>query len=357
MTAHISNTIEALKRSPLFNLSLSSKELFHSNFIAWLCDEYKVEFGKIISSRFLEKELVIHKVLRENKNLDLTIIFETNEKIVIENKVKSIPDEEQLINYSNSNIASKYILLTLIEPPFDRVEKWDVISYLDLLEMLEELYDIIDVDNKYHKNLIKDYCLFIERLSIVGKGLTENTEKEMYDYHGTQYRYFQDIRMHDFYIKIKFSYLQNKLHAYLFENNTFSKEVIKRKRYIHEEDRGKIVISINMVRGKGVMNIDYSDEDNIIYGIMLDGQRYLNYVFAWGDNNTENISHQLLKQKEWFQFNWEEAKEIYPQKGGFNKFGKMRYQAVKIPIDMTLNRLIEIIYKDVKRLIRLQSTL
>ena len=29
--------INYLKTSPMFNLSLSSKELFHSNFLYWIC--------------------------------------------------------------------------------------------------------------------------------------------------------------------------------------------------------------------------------------------------------------------------------------------------------------------------------
>jgi hypothetical protein len=40
---------DILKKSPLFNLSLSSKELFHSNFLAWLCENYPNYMGEIIS--------------------------------------------------------------------------------------------------------------------------------------------------------------------------------------------------------------------------------------------------------------------------------------------------------------------
>ena len=38
--------IETLKNSPLFNLSLANKELFHSNYIAW--------FGKLYPGLFIE---------------------------------------------------------------------------------------------------------------------------------------------------------------------------------------------------------------------------------------------------------------------------------------------------------------
>lgn len=31
--------VETLKNNPIFQLSLSSKELFHSNFLAWLAED------------------------------------------------------------------------------------------------------------------------------------------------------------------------------------------------------------------------------------------------------------------------------------------------------------------------------
>ena len=80
-----------LKKSPLFNLSLSSKELFHSNFIAWICETYPMKFGKILLTFFEQNSETnsnsILSVKRENRNLDLTVEFE-NLNIIIENKVK-----------------------------------------------------------------------------------------------------------------------------------------------------------------------------------------------------------------------------------------------------------------------------
>lgn len=97
MTNYINKIIE-LKSSPIFNLSLSSKELFHSNFIAWICDNYPNEFGNILINKFnldVEcKEIISTK--REAKNLDLIIEFKSI-KLIIENKVKSVPNKDQLI--------------------------------------------------------------------------------------------------------------------------------------------------------------------------------------------------------------------------------------------------------------------
>ena len=44
--------VEKLKNNPIFHLSLSSKELFHSNFLAWLAEDKNTQalFKKILST-------------------------------------------------------------------------------------------------------------------------------------------------------------------------------------------------------------------------------------------------------------------------------------------------------------------
>lgn len=137
---------DSLKESPMFNLSLSSKELFHSNFIAWLIEQYPEEmwaiFAKYTSLKDVyEKYEITYEeikdgdgkkvgkkiiVKREEQNID--IMFEVQEKdanktgnkeikkIIIENKVKSLPYKEQLSKYASENHDCCYILLTLSEP-------------------------------------------------------------------------------------------------------------------------------------------------------------------------------------------------------------------------------------------------
>ena len=57
-------TIEALKKlknSTLFNLSLGSKELFHSNFLGWLAENYSLEVGSIFS-KFINENKLTQKI-------------------------------------------------------------------------------------------------------------------------------------------------------------------------------------------------------------------------------------------------------------------------------------------------------
>lgn len=109
----------------MFHLSLSSKELFHSNLLAWLAEDSDTRelFVKVLNLFGLENEQAIdladgirkgkYMVLREYKNFDFCICEklknwkEDSEEeyvpgrvvLVLENKFKSIPYEAQLKGY------------------------------------------------------------------------------------------------------------------------------------------------------------------------------------------------------------------------------------------------------------------
>src|SRR5436305_1043609 len=100
--ASFEEAVRSLRDSPLFNLSLASKELFHSNFLGWLCEMYPQPAGSLFA-RFLKTAPSSRgdiKVGRESKNTDLLITYSDGQQLIIENKVKSIPSEEQLRKYS-----------------------------------------------------------------------------------------------------------------------------------------------------------------------------------------------------------------------------------------------------------------
>ena len=69
----LQDNIANLRINPIHSMSLGSKELFHSNFWAWIMDNADVKeefinfFFKDISDR------CIHPVGREKKHMDITI--------------------------------------------------------------------------------------------------------------------------------------------------------------------------------------------------------------------------------------------------------------------------------------------
>lgn len=116
---------DALRNSPMFQLSLSSKELFHSNLLAWLAEDPDTRdlFVEVLKLFGLEDLRAIdladgirkdkYMVLREYNNFDFCICEklknwkEDSEEeyvpgrvvLVLENKFKSIPYEAQLKGY------------------------------------------------------------------------------------------------------------------------------------------------------------------------------------------------------------------------------------------------------------------
>ena len=184
--------VEHLRKSPMFNLSLSSNELFHSNFLSWIWNCDPEAFKKIISL-FVGKEFDIDRgpdksieVRREYKNFDLSIIERNGEEegrvlFVLENKVKSVPYIEQIEEYIDkiklhndrfdcvNHEKTPVTLLTLIDNFPDRdslLKKYSsdknidlrIITYSDYINFLENL------KFSEHDYMRVEYCNYVKYL-------------------------------------------------------------------------------------------------------------------------------------------------------------------------------------------------
>ncbi len=126
-TTSINPIVGNLIGSPMFNLSLSSKELFHSNFFAWLGNNPDTNgfFTNVINALVYGLNLQPGgnwTVEREDQHFDLCIKDKNKNQylLIIENKVKSIPIKKQLDDYVQKRVIgknkdTKYLLLTLTE--------------------------------------------------------------------------------------------------------------------------------------------------------------------------------------------------------------------------------------------------
>lgn len=210
----LSNTIiskiEELKKSPVYNMSLHNKELFHSNFWAWLMDNYP-EFISVffpIEENILKdkKKNTDYWLLREYKNTDLALKIKKDDGskkfdvYVIENKLKSLPSEEQLKKYSENiefkldknktkisteNLFKKGYLISFIRPSFFEQDQsvkciqgkiWKYISYDEVINKLKsKLNNKKFIKTKYHKSIINDYINIVEKIfDILSSILTES---------------------------------------------------------------------------------------------------------------------------------------------------------------------------------------
>ena len=173
-----------------YQLSLSNLELYHSNLFAVVLEKSEfinhMFFSDVID---INKKYTDLKVYREKNSIDLTIevIDEDREThvIFIENKVKSLPDEGQLVRYLEKDSNAKGILLSLVEPGFDLPNSWfrrsysDLIEYYnDLLEKVDETFRLFLIDYiDYMKNVEK----FIEKISYGESYFLEESNNKVLD--------------------------------------------------------------------------------------------------------------------------------------------------------------------------------
>ncbi|MBE6320485.1 MAG: hypothetical protein E7075_05900 [Bacteroidales bacterium] len=165
----------SLRINPMFRLSMSSLELFHSNFLEWLFDldheAFLKCFGLTVSNSAaytIEREYHLGTTkLATGKNkqwvTDIAVFENGNLILIIENKIKSTPSKGQLLNQSTFAGTAKKVLLSLFEYSgtlhgfipvlyknlIGEIRKNYALSNLyikDYYDMLESLQDILDHD-------------------------------------------------------------------------------------------------------------------------------------------------------------------------------------------------------------------
>lgn len=340
--------VDDLKSSPLFNMSLSSKELFHSNFIAWIIENYPKLFYSKISDYFNFQDDEIIEVRREQANIDLTLKLKAK-TIFIENKVKSSPNEEQLKNYRKDNQQDIFILLSLIKPSFNLESiGWKFLSYYEIIKIIRYIEQ--NITNKYHIELLKDYSFVLEKLVHATDYLNLDLENSVFDFYNYKYSLFHHIRMNDFYIK----HIYNQLSIFIYNNliTKYDKNIISTGSWYEKNKHreGNILIQTSFQNGKGILHIEYVYQDDLLIGIMIDGQKYNQYVTSLIGTQNDRIefANSLKNSIQWFNFN--KNLNVATMRKEFNRFPNMLYRYAHIPDNMKINDLIEIIAEDINKI-------
>ena len=152
-----------LRSNPMFRLSMSSLELFHSNFLEWLFDLDHEAFLKCFDLTFapsstytIEREYHLGTTPVNGKNkkwvTDIAVFENGNLILIIENKIKSTPSKGQLENQSKEADKKakgcKKVVLMLSYPSdevgnhlfdMDVLDESGVNPYTDVLSLDEEL--------------------------------------------------------------------------------------------------------------------------------------------------------------------------------------------------------------------------
>jgi hypothetical protein len=153
MTNGLTQLSIELDMEPLFHASLGSKELFHSNLLAWMAKRYP-ELARQVWQPWLRRASTptVHRVRREFGHMDLVIELDGYEPLVVENKTFSMPDFAQLQRYAEGPVRRvdgnpRLVLLSLIDPGWrddvlpvgDREWRW--VSYRQLGEQIHRALD------------------------------------------------------------------------------------------------------------------------------------------------------------------------------------------------------------------------
>lgn len=199
---NLKTIIKDLSNNVMFSLSLTSKELFHSNLWAWLGRKYPKMFTEI----FFDEKVELDEnsiILREYNNFDLYV--ETEGFIcVFENKCKSMPNKSQLEEYDKKlakikdekkkEIETKTKLISYFEPIGTYVwtdddnpsqeHKWSIITYNGLCEKFNDLYEKNEkIIKNNDKIIIKEYIKCLELLNNLQNSIELNDETTIDEYY------------------------------------------------------------------------------------------------------------------------------------------------------------------------------
>ena len=275
--------VEYLKNSMIYQMSLGSKELFHSNVWCWLIQNDK-NFIKVFIPDF--EPVIYHNgeyiwAEREKLNRDILIWLKDGNgnkfHIVIENKIKTLPTIEQLKGYTVNLRDGLFLkgIVTGIGPctlDFTELKKlngaqgdW---SYVDYNTISSRIIEIARTSESFvikdHLKQIEEYCIILKCINLIIKE-NINRHKNVLTYECDDSLY--DLRIADIFKKHKGSQFIN----YVKSQNA---ELEKLK-----PDRYNLIISQSFHNGKATLDIFFSngineDTNYTLLGVEIEGNQF-----------------------------------------------------------------------------------
>ena len=146
--------LDAFEKDLLWAQSRAGQELFHSNTIAWLLRNFPIPCAPMLDLLGATRYDGVGRVdvWRERRHLDIVIDpVGASPKVVIENKLYSVPYPAQLSKYNVYPLpwstdhgeggaqATRYVLLSLIVPSFPLPAPWAHVDYRGLAGALDQI--------------------------------------------------------------------------------------------------------------------------------------------------------------------------------------------------------------------------
>ena len=304
---------EELKQSPLYNLSLSNKELFHSNFIAWIGKVYPYLFCDLINLLLKDKgkgwDKDLHsadiKILREYKHFDICVMDGKGRlRLVIENKIKSIPTKKQLSKYAIEALKTEYkqkeivpitfILLSMNanfqdENTDDRlIGNWICIDYKKVSDALSNVKKTV---KEYHRQLIDDYCLYIKNLQ---KVIEEYDKLDRLLMSKDEDKNLKDLDIHDLCGKRRIQRFYQMIYNKLSKKYTI---VGKRKDLIDDASKKVIYMGWGFSNATPMLTIIFKTRQGDDAQIQIQGLQYRHGIEIAEEQMGKRIIYEKGKKK------------------------------------------------------------
>lgn len=288
----MTEAIEKLKHSLIYQMSLGGRELYHSNVWCWLMKRDSA-FIRVFFPAFDPEKDKVESIQRESLNMDLVIKLANQKIYIIENKLKSLPYSEQLQKYTEKAEAEGCRILgkvyTGVCDTLTKEERkdWNFISYSDIAERIKMQLESSPLSNE-QKAQIREYCNNIHcMIEIVTHKLKSSGNRLIYSYSDELDN--PSVRLQDLCIKLKgadfVDYLRKKFHC-----------------------ESSLKISLGFNHKKSTIDIYYEDKASpLTLGIQIEGTQYRRFVLQkTGDANADFLFEKYA-EKDWFDSHFSKA--------------------------------------------------
>lgn len=347
--------VEKLKNNPIFQLSLSSKELFHSNFLAWLAegDNTRCVFNKVMQTWLDDKNWEYKpnemEVKREYNHFDFCVCdklsIDGNDvtgsvQVVLENKFKSIAYKAQLVDYKDrtktlneegyknkykaeeankGNILprgwrdevehpnTKYILLTLADNFLDKDEilslGWKIVTYAEYAELLRTIIgelkdDEIKGNKAFYVELIAQYCNFIEMFSEHINECLDNVKENNY-WDILKNDDFTAVRCNDIWQKVVMHKYAQELFKLTQEKFPNTKIVFDDKDSWNDTSDRPLMIRVAYFRNEALVELKYLLNNGVVFCVQQQGDNGLSIGMVVKEEETIKKSVRKQDKGKW----------------------------------------------------------
>ena len=308
-----------IEDSLMFAMSLSGRELFHSNVWAWLMRQ-DVSFVRLFFKE-ISAQTKSHSVKREQHRRDITVWVDKR-AFVIENKFKSFPDFEQLVRYKN-DLGKKFaagVLIGVMKPRWGEMpEGWAFLHYDKILKGIEGALKkgcLKGVDKK----ILTEYVRFTKGLLSKVKEVTR-IHKDQFVEKG-EFASYADARLDDLFQKVVANEFANALQTRIYADTKLSRNIngfdLKvSTSFLH----GEALVNAYYIRNRRAKNKMVLDR---LIGIELQGGEYRLCAEISGRKSLDAL-YEKLEAAGWFREN-----KTFGLKNGkrkYRKFGHFIYRA------------------------------